>query len=312
MITVGAGTASNLTAVAKTGAYTAVAGDLVLADASSSAFTVTLPASPATGTTVGIKKTDTSANVVTVVGSGGAIIDGDASCTIVSEDAGATFVWTGTVWVIQSTAIPNTGTDALQSFWVPTYTSQLWYDRRTASANGAGLSPLNPNVAGTAGLAQSTIMYVPQYTHRALPIDQLAILTNAGTSTAGATVRFGLYAAGSNGLPTARLYDWGTISPTLANTVYSLAVSGTLPKGWTWWAVCLNAIAFGGMQGVAFSFDYAPAQLMGGSSVPTTASAPLGNRAYYEAGTALPATATPLAMTAGAAPNLPNVFFRAA
>lgn len=91
---------------AKTSAYTAVNGDMVIADATSGAVPITLPAATA-GATVAAKKIDTSANVVTVTGASGALIDGDAALYLVSEDAGCTLVADGTNWRVVSTAFES-------------------------------------------------------------------------------------------------------------------------------------------------------------------------------------------------------------
>lgn len=87
------------TSTSKTAAYTAAAGDFVLADATTAGFTVTLPASPTVGQRVAVKKTDATANVMTVVATA-KTIDGDPNATIVAEGAGATFVYDGTNWQI--------------------------------------------------------------------------------------------------------------------------------------------------------------------------------------------------------------------
>jgi hypothetical protein len=50
----------------KTAAYTAAVGELVPADAAPGGFTVTLPAAPASGSTIWVKKIDTTKNTVTV------------------------------------------------------------------------------------------------------------------------------------------------------------------------------------------------------------------------------------------------------
>ncbi len=64
------------TIAVKATAYTATYGDLVLANATSGAFAVTLPL-PAFGLApIRVKKTDASANAVTVTRSGVALIDG--------------------------------------------------------------------------------------------------------------------------------------------------------------------------------------------------------------------------------------------
>jgi hypothetical protein len=89
------------TPTSKTTTYTAAVGEFVLCDATSAAFTVTLPASPAAGDAVAVKKTDATANVVTVLAAG-KTIDGDPNATIVSEDAGGVFTCDGTNWQVTS------------------------------------------------------------------------------------------------------------------------------------------------------------------------------------------------------------------
>jgi hypothetical protein len=75
-----------------TGNYTAAKNNFVLANATSGPFTVTIPATLNSETTV--QKVDATANVVTVVCSG--TIDGDVSATLISQWAGAVFVGDGT------------------------------------------------------------------------------------------------------------------------------------------------------------------------------------------------------------------------
>jgi hypothetical protein len=109
-------TTSGLTPTAvKTGAYTAATGELVLASAASAGFTITLPTTSTAGATAGVKKVDTSANVVTVVATG-KTIDGDANATLNAGNAAAEFVYDGANWRIGSTALLSpavaTGTDS--------------------------------------------------------------------------------------------------------------------------------------------------------------------------------------------------------
>ena len=79
----------------QTGNYTAADGDLVLADASSGAFTVTLPA-PSEGDAVAVKKIDSSANDVTIATPGAETIDGHSTITISAQFASRDFVSDGT------------------------------------------------------------------------------------------------------------------------------------------------------------------------------------------------------------------------
>lgn len=91
--------------VSKSAAYTLVAGDFVLANANSAGFTLTLPANPAAGTLVGVKKSDASANAVTVVGSGGNLIDGDTSASILVQNTGFSLIYDGANWEIAATMV---------------------------------------------------------------------------------------------------------------------------------------------------------------------------------------------------------------
>jgi len=79
----------------ETGAYTASDGDLVLADASSSGFTVTLP-TPSAGDVVAVKKIDSSSNAVTIATPGAETIDGHSTITISAQFASRDFVSDGT------------------------------------------------------------------------------------------------------------------------------------------------------------------------------------------------------------------------
>lgn len=64
----------------KTAAYTATANDFtILCDATSAAFTVTLPAATGSGRIYNIKKIDASANDVTIDGNAAETIDGAAT-----------------------------------------------------------------------------------------------------------------------------------------------------------------------------------------------------------------------------------------
>lgn len=91
------------TMVSTSSNYTATHGDFVAANASTTAVTVTLPTSPATGAFVTVKKVDGTTNSVIVVGGSGATIDGDANTVINIQWSGATFSYDGANWLIRST-----------------------------------------------------------------------------------------------------------------------------------------------------------------------------------------------------------------
>lgn len=71
--------------------------DVVLADATSAAFTVTLPpANPYAGVAFTVKKTDASANAVTV--DGAETIDGAANYALAAQYDAVTVISNGTAW----------------------------------------------------------------------------------------------------------------------------------------------------------------------------------------------------------------------
>jgi hypothetical protein len=84
-----------------TTAYTATGSDsLILGNATSAAFTVTLPnASGRTGRLYTVKKTDSSANAVTVA-TGGGTIDGASTQSLASQWAKLTVISDGTNWFV--------------------------------------------------------------------------------------------------------------------------------------------------------------------------------------------------------------------
>jgi hypothetical protein len=89
---------STYTVRTQTTTYTSRAGDVILADATGGAFTVTLPV--ATGVTVSItvKKIDASANAVTIDGNAAETIDG-AATRLLSTQYEAVTLWSdGTNW----------------------------------------------------------------------------------------------------------------------------------------------------------------------------------------------------------------------
>ncbi len=83
-------------AVAKTSNYNAKNGDFVISNASSSGFTVTLPA-PTNGATVSVKKVDSSVNAIIVMRSG-VLIDGNISAVVNNQWQSQDFFSDGLQW----------------------------------------------------------------------------------------------------------------------------------------------------------------------------------------------------------------------
>lgn len=95
-------TVDALVTVLKTSDYTAHVGAFVLVDASSGPVTITLPSAVHNGSEVGVKKVDASTNRVTIQPQGSVTIDDDSEAILITKNAGATFLFDGTEWVIQS------------------------------------------------------------------------------------------------------------------------------------------------------------------------------------------------------------------
>ena len=87
----------------KTANYTATSGDaVILCDASGGAFTITLPAvADETGQTYYVKKTDSSANAVTIDGASAETIDDGTTAVIRSQYESLRITNDGSEWWIQ-------------------------------------------------------------------------------------------------------------------------------------------------------------------------------------------------------------------
>lgn len=98
----GIGPSLKIKVYSKAADYTALAeNQLILCDASGGAFTVTLPAAAtATGLMVRVKKTDASANAVTVDGDGAETIDDSATLVINTQYTAVALVSDGVKWWI--------------------------------------------------------------------------------------------------------------------------------------------------------------------------------------------------------------------
>lgn len=315
MPSVGAVT-SNLNVKTQTANYTAVANDLVLANAASGAITVTMPTAPVLNTVVAVKKTDSSANVVNIVPGGTSNLNGDTSAQLVVGGAAATFQYDGTNWQLLSTSSVNTSSVGLTNFadmiYAPTYTAGVWYDRRTGVCPTAASS----NIA----MSTTTIYYAPVFAFRALNIDRLGYSVGSTAPSSGAVIRLGLYSASATtGLPATLLYDWGTLSlGSTASVMLQLAAAGTLPRGWSYFAISYNQTTPGSAVSMAAGFGSINPLLLGvpESTGLTSATSVASGAAYLQqaGSTTAAALASPAAVTASygtQASFMPNLWYRA-
>lgn len=89
--------------VTKTADYTATSSDYaILCDATSGAFTVTLPAASTSGRVYAIKKIDSTGNAVTIDGNGAELVEGSANQTLDAQYEAVVIQSNGTAWFIIS------------------------------------------------------------------------------------------------------------------------------------------------------------------------------------------------------------------
>lgn len=312
MPSVGAVT-SNLNITSQTVNYAAKANDFVLADATTAAVTVTLPAGPVVNTIVAVKKVDTTTSAVSVVPTSPAKIDGDTAVVLAAQGSAVSAQYDGANWQLVSTGVVNaTALTAVASstdtMLAPVYQSGYWYDRRAGSTIGYNSpSSFTPSA--------NTLYYVPCYMHRSVALDRLA-LGNQTAATGGASIRIGLYNVTSAGAPGALLYDFGLLSPSTSGaTVTTVTAAGTLPKGFSYWALSFNGISAGAILAIGQPMA-TPVQGVPDAQFNYTSASnfllPLYTQTGIVGASALNGTATGTAIYNPASGFLPTVFWRAA
>lgn len=257
---VGGGSGLPKNIVTKTSAYTAAGGDFVRANTTSAGFTVTLPTSPATGTLVAVKKVSADSNTLTIAPAGGGTIDGDATATTITENAGIVVEHVGSnVWLVaasMSTTGPAgaDGTDGIDAALstIQDEGSSL-PQRAILNVTGGGVTATDVggktvlNIPGGAGVphvetrtgsfytapAGATVSsYQPSdgYTHvvpiffsKSVTLDRIGLgIAQAGD--AGCKVRLGIYADDGSMNAGALILDAGQIAADV------VAINGSAPE----------------------------------------------------------------------------------
>lgn len=215
--------------VTKTGSYTIVAADtVILADASSGAFTLTLPSAVGIADDlVFIKKIDTAlANLVTITRSGSETIDGLASISLAQRGESVILQSDGANWRI----LMRRDYD-ISSFRTKGSTLNQWY---TSPTNGTALT--------TGALTANRLYAIPFIVTKVMTVDQMSI--NVTTLGSGSSVRVGIYADNGNNYPGALVVDGGSVSTaTLGVKTYTAGLPATLDAGLYWLAIVSNATA---------------------------------------------------------------------
>lgn len=156
--TSGSVSAPNLTVASKTSAYTVTSSDdLVLGDATSAAFTLTLPAAASnTGKVFRLQKTDSSVNVVTVDGNASETIRGQLTFKLATQYEQISIVSDGTNWQLisheYSRSRVSASSDITFSGFGTTASASLW-----AYRDGDSLVVDGYFVSGTAAASTAQI-----------------------------------------------------------------------------------------------------------------------------------------------------------
>ncbi len=247
--------------VTKTGAATlTTAESVVLADATTAAFTLTLPTAVATTPypRFFIKKIDSAlANLVTIDGNASETIDGSLTITLAQRGGGVTLESDGANWrILERTAY------AIDAYRSKGTTLNAWY---TSAINNTALT----TGAGTVNVLRA----IPFIVSKTTTVDQMAI--NVTTAGAGGTTaaRVGIYADNGNNYPGVLVVDAGAITTTGTTGVktFTTGLPVTLQPGIYWLAyVHDNATTAPTMR--ALAVGSIPPVLGTGSTLPTTPS----------------------------------------
>ena len=92
--------AAYVVTASKTTTYTAAPGDIIPCNATGGAFTVNLPAAAGVVQSIRVKKTDASANAITIDGNASETIDGATTRTLTTQYEAVELWSDGTGWLV--------------------------------------------------------------------------------------------------------------------------------------------------------------------------------------------------------------------
>lgn len=198
---------------AVTAAYTATLNDTIIhADATAGAFTVTLPtaASAGAGRKYLFKKTDTSANAVTIDGNGSETIDGALTTALAVKDSILQIYCDGTNWRVKasSSLAPYTGFPSGTKLIFPQAsaptgwtqdTSQNDKALRVVSGSGGGSGGTNGLSSANTGGHTLTSAEVPNHGHTIADPGHTHAVNNNNETPTGPPYGLIAHAAASTG-----------------------------------------------------------------------------------------------------------------
>lgn len=211
--------------VTKTGTATLTNSErVVLADATSAAFTLTLPTAAASTpyAIFFIKKIDSSlSNIVTLDGNGSETIDGLLTLTLANRGETIIIQSDGTNWRVLSRRAYD-----IMGYRTKGSTLNQWY---TSPNNGTALT----TGAGTVNVLRA----IPFVVSKVMTVDQMTInVTTAGAGGTGNS-RVGIYADNGNNYPGALVVDAGAaVTTTTGVKTFTTGLPVTLDPGLYWLA----------------------------------------------------------------------------
>lgn len=245
-VLVGILSTKNSNVLAKTAAYTVVVADdgkLVDADATSAAFSVTLPtvASAGDGFIISVKKTDSTANAVTVDAAGAELIDSALTKVLANQFDSVVLYCDGLEWHIASDVAvggditgPASATDRSIALYNGTTGKTikdgvaLGSSGQVLTSNGAGADPTFQAAAG--GPAQATKAAIEAETNENTYLPPDLLKHNPGVAKAWANFNDASTVAGSQNVSSVTdvgIGNWRVnLTTSFSGTGYSAGASG--------------------------------------------------------------------------------------
>jgi hypothetical protein len=167
----------------KTGAYNAAAGDIVPADATGAAFTITLPTAPIDKTRLVIKKIDSTTNAVTVARGGSTDVFNKAggstsvSLTLQNQGVSLQYASSGGIWYVVGDDLPLSGLDGRYA------SALLQMEAATTTSGATQVLNLSTGLVRAVTLTQNCSFSFSNWPAGAAEVTVLMIENGAGNFT---------------------------------------------------------------------------------------------------------------------------------